>query len=435
MGGLRRRMVVGVFWAMVGSAFAQGSVFAVSVLNARLLGQEAFGTLGVLQNALAMVASFAAAGFGATATRFVAGLRHEDAPRAGRILGLAQLVTVVTGIALTGALALAAPWVAAWLGVPGAGPQLRLASAYVLFFALNGYQQGALAGLGAFASLARAAAVHGLCAIAVTPALASGFGLSGSALAISITAVLGWAVHQRALAARCRDEGLSVRYDGMAREWGVLSGFAVPAALSGAVGGVSLAVSVAMLARHANGVVEVALFSVANTIRLIVLLAPSLVSKVASPLLVELSGGAALYRRALGRYLGANLLLASALAGSVALASPLILRLYGPDFAPASGPLRLLLAAAVLETLAVALFQTLYAKGLIWLQLAIQCIWSAILLAVTFAFSELGGAGALAAAHLAAWASSAVLYAAVNLWVTRTTPSAGMTGSSLVEPP
>jgi O-antigen/teichoic acid export membrane protein len=181
-------------------------------------------------------------------------------------------------------------------------------------------------------------------------------------------------------------------------------------------------------------VVEVAVFSVANTIRLIVLLAPSLVSKVASPLLVELSGGAALYRRALLRYLGANLLLASALAGSVALATPVILRLYGPSFARTEGPLRLLLAAAVLETLAVALFQTLYAKGLIWLQLAIQCVWSAILLGVAFEFSGTGGAGALATAHLAAWTSSAVLYAAVNLWVTRATPAAGMTRPSL-EPP
>lgn len=416
--GVRRRMVVGVFWAIAGSAMAQGSVFAVSVLNARILGQEAFGTLGVLQNALAMVAGFAAAGFGATATRFVAELRIKDAARAGRILGLAQLVTVATGACLTAAMILGAPWLARSLGVPSAGPELRLAAPFVLFFALNGYQQGALAGLSAFAALARASAVQGLCAVVVAPVLAHTFGLAGSATGLAITAGVSWAVHQRALAARCREEGIAVVHTGLREEWRVLSSFALPAALSGATGGVALAASVAILARQPGGVVEVALFSVANTIRLIVLLAPSLVSKVASPLLVELSSGSA-YRRVLGRYLLANLFLATALASAVGLATPTILRLYGPGFSRAAIPLALLLVAAVLETLAVALFQTLYAKGLIWLQFAIQCVWCAVLLAITLVLGRSHGATALAGGHLAAWASSLLLYGYVNLRLTR----------------
>lgn len=407
----------GILWAGAGAVFSQGSVFLSSVVAARLLGLEGFGELALLQSTIATLGGLAGMGLGTTATKFVAETSARDPARTGRILGLCTAATVATGLLFGVALVLGAPVAAALFHAPAIVTQLRLGGLYVLFFTLNSFQLGALAGFSAFPALARIGLVQGLLGAALLALGAWGFGLTGAALALGVAAATSWAQHQRALHRECARHGVRISYAGMGRELEVLAGFALPAALSGVLGGLATTGATALLVRQDGGLRELATFNAANTIRIVVLFVPALVTRVSTPLLVRLRGGrdAAGFRRTFARVLAANTALASVAAAALFVLGPWLLGLYGRGFAHGRSALGLLLAAAVIETLSVALFQPLYSHGRIWLHLAIMTLWCGLLVGATGRWASAHGASGLAAAYLLAWSSSALLYG----WATR----------------
>lgn len=402
----------GILWAGAAAVFSQGSVLLSSVLAARLLGHEGFGELAVLQSTIAMLGGLAGMGLGTTATKFVAETSARDPARTGRILGLCTAATAATGLLFGGALALGAPAAAALFHAPGIVPQLRLGGLYVLFFTLNTFQLGALAGFSAFPALARLGLVQGLLGAALLTLGAWTLGLTGAALALGAAAAASWAQHQRALRRECARHGVRISYRGIGRELDVLGGFALPAALSGVLGGLATTGATALLVRHEGGLRELATFNAANTIRILVLFVPALVTRVSTPLLVRLRGGrdAAGFRRTFARVLVANTALAGVAAAALFALGPWLLALYGRGFVQGRAALGLLLAAAVVETLSVALFQPLYSHGRIWLHLAIVTMWCGLLAGGAALWAPARGASGLAAAYLLSWGASALLY-------------------------
>jgi O-antigen/teichoic acid export membrane protein len=406
------RVASGILWATAGALFSQGSVLLSSIAAARLLGHEGFGELAIVQSTVAMLGGLAGMGLGTTATRFVAETSERDPARTGRILGLATVATAVTGLFFAVVLAAGAPAAARLFHAPAIAPQLRLGSLYVLFFTLNTFQVGALAGFSAFPALARIGFVQGLLGAALLALGAWSFGLTGAALALGLAAIASWAHHQRALHRECARHAIRISWRGATRELEVLGGFALPAALSGVLGGLATTAATALLARQEGGLREVATFNAANAIRIVVLFMPALVTRVSTPLLVRLRGArdAAGYRRTFSRFLAGNTAFAGAAAAALFALGPWLLALWGRGFPAGRGALGLLLAAAVAETLAVALFQTLYSHGRIWLHLAIMALWSALLVGATAWWGPAHGASGLAAAYLVAWAVATTLY-------------------------
>ncbi len=413
---LRRRLVGGVVWSMAGAVAAQGSVFLSSIVTARILGHTGYGKLAILQNVFAMIGGFAAVGFGATSTKFVAELHHRDPERLGRILGLSALTTGLSGVAFAATIALGATPAARLVGVVGLERQLAIGAVYILFFTANTYQIGALVGLGAFRELARIGVIQGIVMLAVTAAGASAFGLTGATTALGLASVSSWLQHGAVVRAKCRRHGIIVTYSGLGRELNLLARFAAPAALSGCVGAFSGAAAILAVARQPSGVREMAAFGAANSIRLMVVFLPGLVSRVTTPLLCGLNadGRRSGFRQMLWRYLLANTAIAAGTAALVFALGPTVLRLFGREFVQARLTLGILLASSVAETVAGALFQTLYAHGRFWTQLAIASVWSAILVAVTWWWAPTHGAVALASGYLVAWLVSTTLYAAVT---------------------
>jgi O-antigen/teichoic acid export membrane protein len=402
----------GVAWTLLGSVASQGSTFLTSILLARLLGRLEYGKLATLQSWIVMLTSVAAIGLGITATKFVAELRDRAPARVGKILGLSSAVTCGTGVACALGLVIFAPTVAELFRVPALETQLRLGSVYVLFSTMNGFQLGALAGLGSFARLARIALVQGPISVLLAVGLTWAFGLSGATLALDLAAILSWIQHQVALRAACKEAGLVVTYTRLGGEIVVLRDFAVPAALAGWIASAAIAATNTILVRGPGGVAAMAVFNVGVTIRILVLFVPGVVSRVSATVLCWLQGTNAktLYRRTLSRYVLFNTGLAIAAAVVLALASQLLLRLYGKEFVNGRPVILMLLAAAVMETLSAGFYQVLYSHGRIWTQTAILTVWSVVLVAVTAA-ERAGGAASLAAAYLVAWSVAAGLYA------------------------
>jgi O-antigen/teichoic acid export membrane protein len=233
---------------------------------------------------------------------------------------------------------------------------------------------------------------------------------------MSLSMLCSWGLHQQALLAECRRQGVRIRYDGMRKEIGGLYRFAVPATVSGVLGGLAVVGANVLLVRQPGGFAAMAVLSAANTIRSAALVVPNIVSRVSQPLICNLraSGDARRYRQAIWCCMGFS----GGLTGLVALAlcplSALVLSAFGKQYLQGGNLLRILLAGAVVEVIACALFQSLYAHGRIWTQCAIQALWSIVLLAGIQYFPFENGATNLAVSYLVAWTCSAILYGAVT---------------------
>jgi O-antigen/teichoic acid export membrane protein len=409
-------MVSGVLWTLAMSVVGQGSTFLGAVLAARLLGSEDFGKLGMIQSIVLMLAGFAGLGMGTTATKFVAELRDSEPERAGRILGLCGLITTLTGVAYAAGLVLLAPWIAgSVLHVPTLTDTLRLGAIYVLFCTLNAYQIGALVGFEAFSRLARVNMALGPATLATTFIFTWLLGLPGTVLALGVGMACSWTVHQFALRRECQNHGVRIRCPSPRHEFPLLCNFVLPAALSGCVGGLALTACNALLVRQCGTFAQIALFNAAYTIRTLVLLAPNMVSRVSAPLLCNLrvADEASAYRRTFWACLWFNGALTGAFAVLLFAAGPQLLAVFGKDFTGGRLILGLLLASAAAEAIATVLFQPLYGHGKIWTHLAINICWSGLLVGGAWWGVDRGGAAAVAAAHLAAWTSAALIYGVV----------------------
>ena len=225
-----------------------------------------------------------------------------------------------------------------------------------------------------------------------------------------------WVVHQIALRRECRDHGIRVRCTSPRGEIPILWSFVLPAALSGCIGGLALTACNTLLVHHSGTFTQIALFNAAYTIRTLVLLVPSMVSRVSTPLLCNLRvadrGGA--YQRTFWTCLWFNGALTTVFAVLLFAVGPQLLAFFGKDFADGRLILGLLLASAATEAIATVLFQPLYGHGKIWTQLGVSICWTTLLVGGTWWGIDRGGAAAVAAAHVAAWMSSVMIYAVVD---------------------
>jgi O-antigen/teichoic acid export membrane protein len=407
------RLLRGVLWNTVGGAAAQGGSFLTSILLARIFGRHVYGQFAWIQNSAVVLAGVAALGLGVTASKYVSKERVRHPARVGRILGLSSLVAITAALCFSVALIVLAPSLAVGREATGLLTLgLRLSAVYVFFLILNGYQAGALAGFEAFPSIARISVLYAFTNLLLSGILALRLGLGGTVLAQGASALLLWVLCQRALRAQCRAASISISYRGAWRERFVLMHFSMPAAASGVLASVAMWWCNATLVR-VDGYSELALFSVVNNLRAMVLFLPALIIRVAAPLLNSLlaSGDWAGYHRTFWGTVAVNGSIALFLATILSLAGQHVLRLFGKEFAGSSAVILLLLGSVVVEVVATSLYQAIFSGGRLWRHFAIMSIWTVVLLTGSHLTSPYYGAAGLAFSYLVAWCVALALYA------------------------
>ena len=407
------RLLRGVLWGTVSGAAAQGGSLLTSVLLARIFGRHVYGQFAWIQSTAVVLTGVAGLGLGVTATKFVSKQRVTDPARVGRILGLSSLVAIAAALFFSLGLIVCAPLLAVGgeaTGVLTVG--LRLSAVYVFFLILNGYQSGALMGFEAFPSIARINVTYALTNLLLSGALAVGLGLSGTVLAQGASALLLWFLCQRALTAQCSAANIPISYRRAWRERSVVLRFSVPAAASGMLASVAMWWCNATLVR-AGGYSELALFSVANNLRSMVLFLPALILRVAAPLVNNLLASRDWpgYHRTFWGTVAINGGIALFLATVLSLAGQHVLRLFGKEFAGSSAVVLLLLGSVVVEVVATSLYQAIFTAGRLWRHFAIMNIWTVVLLTSSYLTSPRYGAAGLAFSYLVAWSVALALYA------------------------
>ena len=403
---VRTRMTRGVAWNAIGTAFNQGSTFLVNLVVAHLLTRAAFGQYAMIQTTLSVVAALAPLSTAYTATKYVAEYRQRDPARASRILGLCAAISGAMAILASLGLFVGAERVAVALKEPALAPGLMVAAVVMFFSVTNAFAIGALAGLESYPAIGRAGIASGLLYVLLSAGGAVEWGVPGALGGAAIAGFLQAAILWPVLIREAHRWSLRVDLAGARQETTILLGFSLPAALNGFVSLPAIWMANAILARQPDGYQQMALFTAANSFRIIVLFIPNILNNVGMSVLNSQRGAGheAQFRRLFWTnwfVTGGVVLLAGIV---LAITGPWVLLLFGRDFRGAYSALLVLLVAALAESLALATFQVIQSQARIW--------WSFVgvvtpayltLLGAAAAFVPRGGAVGLAVAYLACW--------------------------------
>lgn len=404
-GSVRARVVRGAFWVLIGSASSQVVTAVAGILVARELGKLAFGELAMIRSTVGMFDAVANLGVGVVASKFMAELRDRDRHRAGRILGLATGVGLVSGaMAMALVIALATPLSVHVLKNPLLAPYLRIGAVMLLVSSLNTVQSGALAGFEAFKKQAFVGFTisTGTGVFLVLGAYTAG--IRGAIWMASLWAVPSFFISRWFYLSECRKYGISLQYGQAWSERSVLFSFGIPATLGTLmVGPVGWAAG-AILTRTA-GYEELGLFNAANQWRNVLLFLPAIIGTPLLPVMSQLYAKQeyARVRRVLIRSLFANLIISGTAAILLALASKTIMKLYGPQFTAGVPPLLAVIATAVLLSAGVVVGNLIAASAAVWQGFLFNAVWAAVLLASAAVLSSRFGALGLGLAYLLAY--------------------------------
>jgi len=256
------RLARGAFWCMAGALISRALMLTSSVLVARMLGSKGFGELGIIQGTVNAFGVFAGFGLGRTANKYVAELREKDTLRVSRILAVSGLTSLVAGSLMSILLFAFAPWLATHtLAAPRLTGVLRLSAPLLLLAAMNGAQNGALAGFEAF----KAIAFRNLWAGVLTfPLMVIGvwfFDLYGAVYGLIGGACVNWVLNHLAIRRECKRWAVRLTFDKCRREWKILVHFALPTFLAGITYAPVRWVSNALLVNQPDGYAEMGIYN------------------------------------------------------------------------------------------------------------------------------------------------------------------------------
>lgn len=399
-------------WSFVAAVIARGANLIALVLCARILAQEQFGRVAIIQTTVGVFGPIAALGLSMTATKFLAELRDTDRVRAGRILALSLGLAMIAGLVMTGALILAAPTLAAkGLGSRGLEDQLVEASPLIVLGVIESVQTGALTGLEAFSEIARLGALTGLLSIPIIALLADNFGASGAIAGLTISLAISCWMNGLALRNECRKRGIRLVFSDCTTERRLLLGFSLPSYLSGIlVVSVSWLTNV-LLVKQSGGFSEVALFTAADRYRYLLIFVPLSVSRIAIPALSRFrsAGDHDSYRQAFWWNVGFGLLATVPSALLVMLLAAPLMGIFGESFTGGWPVLAILAASAIPTVLNTQLGTALVSGDRVWARTATDAALAAIFLAVGWWAVPRWNAAGLAAAFAIAYSSASAI--------------------------
>lgn len=401
---LASRFISGASWSVAGAVLSQGITLLTLLFVVRLLGKETYGQFVLIQSTLNMVGVFAGFGIGQTATRYIAAMKLRDTRKLGHILALSERTVFFFGAVMSGVLALFSSQLASGvLNAPALTVPLSIAALSVFFATLDSYQKSVLIGMEAMRLLA-IGTVLGVAISAPVMLLAThGYGLIGAASALVVSALTQAGISRYQASREMNRLGIKPEPRGCVKEWAVLRDFALPALLAGALVAPAHWICQAMLANTPNGYAEIALLGVAMQWFNAILFLPSTAGRVVMPMLTDYvtAGNRAGSKRLLVLAVKANALVAIPLAAVIAILSPWLLSLYGPDFRNGSMVLIIAVFTAALLAAQTPVGNIIAATSRMWLGMLMNIGWAAIYIATAFLLLERGASGVIIGLGLA----------------------------------
>ncbi|MEO8099670.1 MAG: oligosaccharide flippase family protein [Acidobacteriota bacterium] len=408
----KRELLHGASWSVAAAVVARSSNLAALIICARLLPQERFGEVAIIQGTVGMFGPLAGLGLSATTTKFLAEYRTADRLRAGRILALSLAMAAIAGLMMTGALILFAPQLAArGLAAPQLSGSLVAASGLLLFGVFEAVQTGALVGFEAFSRIARLSCWNGLLSIPVIVLLTYLYGSQGALAGLTLSVALSCLLNWIALRAACRRYDVHPTFKGCSSERHVLLSFSLPSYLSGLLVAPATWLTSAYLVNQPGGYSEMALFGAADRFRYLLIFLPLAASRIAIPALSRYrsSGDHDGYRSAFRWNLIFGLLTTVVPALACIALSRFLMSWYGVDFRKGWPVLSILALSAIPTVLNTQLGSALLSNNRAWSRTVADMVLTIVFLSVAWVAIPRWGSVGLAGSFVLAYSAACLM--------------------------
>jgi O-antigen/teichoic acid export membrane protein len=390
------RLARGAFWSFVGAIISRGLMLLSSIIIARILGKAVFGELGIIHSTVGMFGVFAGFGLGMTSTKYVAEFREKDPAKAGRIIALAEIITLITGLIMMIALIIFAPFLASkTLAAPHLAGLLRIGSILLFLNAINSVQTGSLAGFESFRTIAN---INFFVGLASFPILLTGvyFGkLSGVVWGHVGTMLFSYILNYMAIKKETDKYKIKIDYFKSLQEKNVLYKFSIPACLSGIMVLPVTWICNTMLVNTPNGYAEMGIFNAANQWYIAILFLPGIFGQALLPILSERLGKNDKERpkKVLSAYIKLNLFIVVPLVIVGVLLRHGIMGFYGTSFTGSGNILIIVLFTAALLSIQIPVGNIIIAAGKMWLGFMMNTGWGIVFIIGTILLVKYGAIG------------------------------------------
>ncbi|MGA7160724.1 MAG: oligosaccharide flippase family protein [Bacteroidota bacterium] len=393
---LGSRLASGVLWSISGGAASRLFALFVAIIVARIIGKREFGELGIIQSTVGVFGLVAAFGMDTTTMKYVAEFRTKDPSKTGRIIKLAEVVSASVGLFICLTFIIVSPWVAASvLAAPHLTPLLRAGSILLFCGAVNSSQTGSLAGFEAFKDIMVInviTAIFSFCASLLGVFL---LGLQGVVYAMIGTMIVTLAINQFALKKVARRSNVRLSYAHCLQERGIITGFSVPAMLSGIIVMSATWLCSALLVNTPHGYEEMGVYNAASVWKAPILFFPSAFATIFLSILSNLLGEKrqGSYNKVLRTYLILNTGIAVVVACIIAAFSNTIMSVYGNGFSSGGGVLMIFAFASIPLAMGNVLDNAISSHGKAWGSFVINFFWAALCIGLTWFLLDMGARG------------------------------------------
>jgi len=283
------RLASGSFWILISTMATRALSLVSTIIVARLLGKEVYGELGIYNSTLEMVGIFTGFGLGTTATKFIAQYRSAEPARAGRVIGLVSLSSLVLSSTIAVALFFNSRFLAEEaLHRASMQPLLQIGSATVIVYTLSGIMTECLAGFEAFRKNAMISFWQGLTVPMVTIPGVYFLGVYGVVIAGMTSGAVGLILGFIALRSEAVHYKVPIVFSrNIWNEWKILPNFSLPALIASILFvPVSWATNL-MVVKLPNGYAEMGRYTVANQWRMVFFVMQGFLSTAMFPILSE----------------------------------------------------------------------------------------------------------------------------------------------------
>ncbi|KMQ67897.1 hypothetical protein ACM39_11195 [Chryseobacterium sp. FH2] len=365
------------------------------IIVARIIGKEEYGKIGVLRSTITMFMVFSSMGMGLTAARYVAYYRNTNKKKAYQVHKASNQIALIFGLIISAAIFIFNSQISKYsFGTPELSFSLKLSIIALFFSTLASAQSGTLTGFEDFKRLGINNLIYGIGQFLFIILGALFWGANGVIISLGISAGLFVILNQISINRHFGSTFQSIKAFTPEIK-SIFIKFSFPAMLSTFVAMPAIWLGKALLVRT-NGFSEMAIFDVSEQWYLMVLFIPNSIGAIILPMLSNsLSEESGMqYNKLLKLNLLVNCAIVTILTLVIIFLAPFILKLYGSNFTSYL-PLRILLLAAILQTINSVLGQVIASKAKMWLGFAVNLFWGISFLIITYIFVEYLHLGAL----------------------------------------
>lgn len=253
--------------------------------------RKEYGEFGMIRSTINMFAVFGFAGLGLTATKYISEYKKEKKERISSIYMLTNGFALCMGILVTLVILLAAPYLAEkTLKSPDLVNDIRFGAILLFITVINGAQNGTLAGLEDFKSIALNTLKGSIAETLFMILGAYYWGVTGAILGYGCGFMVIYICNQISIHKKFRELGIVIQESSFCKsDLKLLYKFSLPAALSSIMVSPVFWIIRSMLVRK-DGFEELAIFEAADQWRVIILFIPTAISQILLPILSSYSG-------------------------------------------------------------------------------------------------------------------------------------------------